>query len=379
MTIAFVEPDTEEGPVVVVFLRGGADGLSLVPPTRDDDYHRERPRLAVAPREALRLDGLFGLHPALRGLDRLFEEGVLTVVPACGSDDDTRSHFEAQDLMEQGGRSQGGGWLGRFLRRDREPWPTQGQSDPSEDRAGGALTAVAFGATLPLSLLGAPGAVALRSIDELRLGESQRPLAAPLARLYDGDPLLGPSAREALRALDTVERLRAEPYRPAAGACYGDDDFSGGLRLVAQLVKSSLGLRAACVDLPGWDSHALQSQVMEPLMRSLATGLTAFAADLGPRLARTSVVVMTEFGRRVGENSALGTDHGRGSALFVMGGGTRGGVRGAWPGLDPGRLEGPGDVRVATDYRDVLASVLARHGATAGAVFPGRAANPTLA
>jgi uncharacterized protein (DUF1501 family) len=370
MPIAFVEPHQEEGPVVVVFLRGGADGLSLVPPVGDDDYHRERPGLAVPAGEALRLDGLFGLHPALRGLDRLFEEGVLTVVPACGSDDDTRSHFEAQDLMEQGGRTQGGGWLGRFLRRGRDPVPAERSEAP--DPAAGALTAVAFGASLPLSLLGAPGAVALRSIDELRLGESQRPLAVPLSRLYADDLLLGPSAREALRALETVERLRAEPIPPTAGARYGDDDFSTGLRLVAQLVKSNLGLRAACVDLPGWDSHALQSQVMEPLMRSLATGLAALAADLGPWLSRTSVVVMTEFGRRVGENSALGTDHGRGSVMLVMGGGTKGGVLGPWPGLDPARLEGPGDVPVATDYRDVLASVLSRHGASAESVFPGR-------
>jgi uncharacterized protein (DUF1501 family) len=375
MPIAFVQRDAEEGAVVAVFLRGGADGLSLIPPVGDDDYHRERPRLAVSPAEALRLDGLFGFHPALRGLERLFAEGVLTVVPACGSDDDTRSHFEAQDLMEQGGRSQGGGWLGRFLRQGRGPMPLDARRE-AEDQAAGALTAVAFGPSLPLSLLGGPGAVALRSIDELSLGASQGPMTAPLGQLYDDDPLLGPSAREALRALDTVARLRAEPYRPAPGALYGEDDLSLGLRLVAQLVKSNLGLRAASVDLPGWDSHALQAQVMEPLMRSLATGLVAFATDLGPLLSRTSVVVMTEFGRRVGENSALGTDHGRGSAMLVMGGRTTGGVRGRWPGLAPARLEGPGDVPVATDYRDVLASVLARHGACGDTVFPGRGSNP---
>ena len=276
MPIAFVDGRGQEGPVVVVFLRGGADGLSLVPPVGDDDYHRERPRLAVPADAALRLDGLFGLHPALRGLDRLFEEGVLTVVPACGSDDDTRSHFEAQDLMEQGGRTQGGGWLGRFLRRGRDP--VLAEPGEAREQGEGALTAVAFGASLPLSLLGAPGGVAVRSIDELRLGESERPLAAPLARLYDDDLLLGPSAREALRALATVERLREKPIPPAAEARYGDDDFSTGLRLVAQLVKSDLGLRAACVDLPGWDSHALQSQVMEPLMRSLANGLVAVSS-----------------------------------------------------------------------------------------------------
>jgi len=348
----------EPGTVVVVFLRGGADGLTLVPPVGDDDYHRERPHLAVTPGAAVRLDGLFGLHPALRGLEPLYAEGLLTVVPACGSDDDTRSHFEAQDLMEQGGRNEAGGFLGRFLRARRE--------------GGGPLPAVAIGASLPLSLLGAPGAVALRSIDELSLGQSQRPLVPALRDLYAGDSLLGESAEEALGALQTLERLQAEPRRVASGVAYADDDFSTGLSLVARLIKEDLGLRAACVDLPGWDSHALQAQVMEPLMRSLSTGLLAFARDLGPRLGHTSVVVLTEFGRRLGENSALGTDHGRGSVMLLVGGGTRGGVQGVWPGLGPSALEGPGDVTVANDFRDVLASVFSRHRASVPGLLEAR-------
>jgi uncharacterized protein (DUF1501 family) len=107
-------------------------------------------------------------------------------------------------------------------------------------------------------------------------------------------------------------------------------------------------------------------------MRALARGLSAFATDLGPALARTSVVVMSEFGRRVAENASLGTDHGRGGAMLVLGGGTAGGMHCRWPGLEDDRLVGPGDLPVVHDYRDVLAAVLVRHGTPdASGVFPG--------
>jgi uncharacterized protein (DUF1501 family) len=359
------------GAVVVVFLRGGADGLSLVPPIGDDDYHRSRPQLAVAPKDALRLDGLFGLHPALGDLLPLFREGQLAVVPACGSDDDTRSHFEAQDRMEQGGPAVAGGWLGRWLREQT--------GQPDRDRSPGGLAAVGLGTALPESLRGAPGAVVLRSLDELSLGGDGAPgavLRDQLLALYAGDPLLSGPARDTLAAVARLERMRSTAYHPPLGASYDDDAFAASLQQVARLLRADVGVRAACLDLPGWDSHVFQDAALSPRMRQLARGLAAFARDLGPLLQRTSVVVMTEFGRRVRENSALGTDHGRGSVLLVLGGGTPGGVHGRWPGLSPDVLEGPGDVPAANDYRDVLASVLLRHGRPSAAAFPG---HPTAA
>ncbi len=345
--------------LVVVFLRGGADGLSLVPPVGDDDYHRARPRIAVSAKEGVALDHRFALHPCLAALEPAFHEGCLAVVPACGSDDDTRSHFEAQDLMEHGSRTIAGGWIGRWLRRS-----SHGES--------AALSALALGSEVPESLRSAPSATVLRSLDDLALDVDAPPRAA-MAELYAGDDMLAASARDALSAVERMGRLRADAYRPERGAVYADEAFASGLRQIAQLVKAEVGVQAATIDLFGWDSHFLQATLIEPQMRILASGLAAFAADLGPRLATTSVVVMSEFGRRVHENSALGTDHGRGGALFVLGGGVRGGVHGTWPGLADGSLDGPGDVAVANDYRDVLAPVLARHGGGADAAFPGRA------
>jgi uncharacterized protein (DUF1501 family) len=352
--------------LVAIFLRGAADGLALVPPVGDDDYHRARPRLAIAEREGLKLDGFFALNPQLAELLPLFQEGQLSIVHACGSDDDTRSHFEAQDLMEHGGTSVAGGWIGRWLRCTG---------------ASGALSALSFGAQLPESLRGAPSATALQSLDELRPGEDTPQLRARLAELYRGDSLLGASALAALAAAERIGAIAAAPYLPEHGASYATStdgelarEFGGGLARIAQLVKADLGVRAATLDLDGWDSHFVQETTIAPRLRALSLGLSAFARDLGPRLAMTSIVVMTEFGRRVGENGSLGTDHGRGGVFFVLGGRTSGGMHCRWPGLGQGSLIGPGDLAVVHDYRDVLAGVLARH-AAAGEferIFPGR-------
>ena len=337
--------------LVVVFLRGAADGLELVPPTGEDAYYRARPLLGVRPEDALALDDRFGLHPGLGALHPLFLDGELAVVHAAGSEDSSRSHFEAQDLMEHGGLA-AGGWLGRFLRYRQAPAP-------------GALSAVALGKTLPECLRGAPAAAVMQSLDDFTLGPESDALLPRLARLYapeDGE--LGRSARDTLEALRRIEALRAEPYLPAGGAEYPKDEFGRSLRELARLIKARVGLEAATLDLGGWDSHLAQETLLGPLMTRLARGLAAFYQDLGADMETTSVVVMTEVGRRVRENASLGTDHGRGSVMFVLGGGVRGGrVSGAWPGLDESVLEGPGDLPVLNNYRDVLAPVLRRHGA----------------
>lgn len=352
--------------LVVIFLRGGADGLTLVPPLGDDDYHRARPQLRVRERDAVRLDDFFGLHPRLAGLAPLYAEGDLAIVHAVGSEDVTRSHFEAQDLMEHGGLA-AGGWLGRFLRYrpGRQP---------------GALAAVAIGAELPECLRGAPAVSVFRSVDELSLGERAHVLAPQLARLYGarGDAL-GAAGRDTLEALSRVERLRAARYVPAHDAVYPNDELGRGLMQVARLIKARVGLEAASIDLDGWDSHFAQQALIEPLMARLASALLAFHRDLGPMMATTTVVVMTEFGRRLAENASLGTDHGRGSVMMMLGGGVRGGrVLGSWPGLAAGLLDGPGDLPVTVNYRDVLAPIIGRQrpGAPLGRIFPEYALAP---
>jgi uncharacterized protein (DUF1501 family) len=351
--------------LVVVFLRGAADGLTLVAPVADDNYHKFRPRLAVKTSAAVRLDDVFGLHPNLRALESAWKEGELAIIHGAGGESDTRSHFEAQDLMEHGGLA-AGGWLGRFLRL----------RGPTENP----LSAVALSPTLPESLSGAPSAAALQSLEDFaiedkRARQPRQNFTQQLQRLYalEQGPLRGAANNtfEALRRMEAIDSKAA----PANGAVYAvNDSFATGLRQVAQLIRADVGLDAASVDLGGWDSHFTQQTLIEPLMHRLANGLAAFRQDLGPRMATTTVVIMTEFGRRVAENGGFGTDHGRGGAMFVMGGGVKGGrVYGGWPGLKPEMLEGPGDLPVWNNYRNILAPVLARHGADAAnlpRIFP---------
>ncbi|HEY6168475.1 MAG TPA: DUF1501 domain-containing protein [Verrucomicrobiae bacterium] len=352
--------------LVVIFLRGGADGLNLVAPVEDDGYYKARPRIAISKANALKLDGFFGLNPLLKPLHTLYEQGALAIVHATGSEDDTRSHFEAQDLMEHGGVV-GGGWLGRFLRA-------------RPGNVSGPLAAVAFGRAMPESFRGAPSATVMESFDDFLLGGKSTALASALGRLYGAEEnQIGHAGRDTLGALKRIEILRDTLYQPANGAEYGRDDFSKRLLQLARLVKARVGMEAAAVDLGGWDSHTSQGLIMDPLMTRLATGLAAFHRDLGEEMARTTVVVMTEFGRRLAENSAFGTDHGRGSVMFALGGGIRGGrVLGRWPGLKNEVLEGPGDVPVATNYRNVLAPLLQKHSSDVklAQVFPQFALEP---
>jgi uncharacterized protein (DUF1501 family) len=357
--------------LVVVFLRGAADGLTLVAPIEDDDYHRFRPRLAVKKSDAVRLDGTFGLHPNLRPLEAAWKDGDLAIIHAAGGESDTRSHFEAQDLMEHGGIA-AGGWLGRFLR----------SRGPSQSPLG----AVALAPTLPEVLSGAPSAAAFQSLDEFGFGKSGgADFNRELRRLYEQETEALHNAAvntfEAMRRIESIDRKAA----PDHGATYDEkDDFARGLRQVAQLIKADVGLDVASVDLGGWDTHFTQLSSIEPLMRRLSAGLAAFRQDLGPRMARTTVFVMTEFGRTVQENSAFGTDHGRGTAMFVLGGGVQGGkVHGQWRGLAELEKRGGSDVYedlpVLNNYRDILAPVLLRHGAPAenlSRIFPSYTLSP---
>lgn len=335
--------------LVSVFLRGGADGLHLVPPVADDAYHRSRPSIAVSAADALQLDDTFGLHPALAPLLPIFKDGSLAIVHQCGTADETRSHFSAEDFLNHGGL-EGGGWIGRFLHHTRS----------ADD---GPLTAVSIGPNVADSLRGS-AAVAMRSLEEFTIGASNPALRSQLGQLYGkaGGPL-GSAGAATLTALSRIESVQRQQDSTSASAGYGTDDFSSGLRLIARLIRARVGLRAATIELGGWDSHFAQLTLTAGLMNRLATGLAAFHRDLGSELRRVHLTVTTEFGRRLAENVSAGTDHGRASTFFCMGGGLAGGrIMADWPqgGLASGLLDGPGDLPVKFPLHHALGSVLRR-------------------
>ena len=370
-----------ESMLVCVYLRGAADALSLVVPHADDRYYALRPTLGI-PRpddrkaksedRVIDLDGQFGLHPGLAKLVSLFRANELAIVHAVGSDDQTRSHFEAQDRMEHAGAKDApaaSGWIARALSNRVADGKTNSRAS---------LAAVAIGTAAPESLRGA-GVAVLRSASDYRLGPKEDPdFTAALAAMYALEPhgslpLDAELASAGKEALTTLEKLRAMPARAPADASYPSNAFGDGLREIALLAHADLGVEVACVDYDGWDSHFVQGSLIDGLAKGLGDGLAAFRADLGERFDDVTVVVMSEFGRRAYENTSLGTDHGRAGCMFVMGGKVRGGrVIAEWPGLDADSLEPPGDLRVTLDFRDVLAEIVAlRMGGDASRVFPG--------
>ncbi|MGV3615085.1 MAG: DUF1501 domain-containing protein [Fimbriimonas sp.] len=356
--------------VVVVFLRGGADALSIVAPYGDEEYYRARPNLALPKRDLAVLDDTFGLHPALRPLHALYEEGKLAAVHAVGSHDATRSHFEAMDTMERGVADRVGpssGWVARYLAA-------------SEAESASPLRAVAFGHTTPTALVGATDAVTLASLGDFQL---QAPPAArqALAAMYrPGRDEVAQAGRETLQVLETLDRLDPGKQLPRNQAKYPDTGLGQALRQVATLVRADVGLEVACVDQGAYDTHVAQGTTagwLPTLLTELGDSLGAFAQDLGKDLDRVTVVVMSEFGRRIAENTGLGTDHGHGGAMLLLGGGVKGGrVHARWPGL--AERVGPGDLAATTDYRDVLAEVLAARLPTSdlSEVFAGHRATP---
>src|SRR5262245_44359659 len=185
----------EQHTLVVIFLRGGADGLNMVAPLADDGYYKARPRIAIKKSDAISLDGFFGLNPLLKDLAPAYHEGALAIIHAAGSEDSTRSHFEAQDLMEHGGLN-GGGWLGRFLRA-------------KASTTGGPLSAVAVGRSVPECLRGAPTATVLESLDDFSLGAKRASLVRALGDLYGLEMnALGDAGRSTLEAVKRIEALR---------------------------------------------------------------------------------------------------------------------------------------------------------------------------
>lgn len=364
--------------VVSIFLRGGADGLNIVAPYAEDGYHRNRPALRLhrphegAPGErVLDLDGFFGFHPALAPALPLFRDGKLAIVHAAGSGDQTRSHFEAMNTMERGlaAGSQGSasGWLARYL----------AISEPAQPSP---LRAVAFGGTMPDSLRGGTSAIAVDTLDDFRLDCEHEPeMRAALRDLYgSGKDAMAQAGAETLQVLETLNRLDPKHYRPSHGATYPDSDLGRALMQVGLLIRAEIGLEIAVLDKGGWDTHVAQGNLLGPILQDLGAALAAFDQDLGTEMNGVTVVVQTEFGRRLKENSGLGTDHGRASVMFAMGGGVRGGrVIANWPGLEETQLEPPGDLRMTTDYRRVLAEVLDhRYGAASGRVFEGMSPAP---
>lgn len=398
--------------LVVVFLRGAMDALSLVSPGQNhpDRGNYEDNRVATRVPYSGTGAGLplgatnWQLHPRASALNTLYAQGHLAVVLGAGQAQPqpvVRSHFEAQANLEigvGGGSGSGIGWLTRHLVSANLP-------------ANVPVPAVSMGSITASSLLGSTEAITMASGQDFRLdlgnwpwnaADVYQPAVAGLKGVIDVLPSLWqssvlPLATAGVTALDALALFRSinfgtynasnntGGYQPSGGATYPNSTFGTQLQNIAQLVKRNVGLRIATVDVGGWDTHNGQGKPSDSYdyfgnqVQGLSDGLGAFYTDLasdagGNFMKNVSVVTVSEFGRRVLENASGGTDHGYGTLMMALGASVNGGqIYGNFPGLANDQLFEGADVNVTTDYRRVLAEALiARLGnPNLGYVFPG--------
>jgi uncharacterized protein (DUF1501 family) len=376
--LAFAQPyDEPPGDILIcIFLRGGADTLNMIVPFGDEGYYAARPRLAIPRPDAreelktLDLDGFFGLHPSLAPLLPILKAQELLIVHGTGSPHENRSHFEAMDYMERGvldGYHVSNGWIGRHL-------AGLSRGNPSPIRG------VGWGEAAPTSMMGAPSTIALKSIMDYHLAGDEKTAALmmqSLLQLYnlESDSIYT-AAQATQAAIEVVQSVNYAQYQPKNGAEYPNGEFALALRQTAALIRAQVGLEVACIDLGGWDTHANQGGtqgIQARLMNELAAGLAAFHQDLGTEMNQVSVVVMSEFGRRVAENGSGGTDHGQGGAMLIL----SGGLQTAQPvfaqqfSLAAEQLK-EGDLAITTDYRHILTELLVKRlkNPSAQLVFP---------
>ncbi len=378
--------DSSNNKLIVILLRGAVDGLSVVPPYADSLYYSLRPSIAVAKpgnnNGVLDLDGHFGMHPALEPLLPLWRSKGLAFVHASGSPDPTRSHFDAQDYMESGMpgvKMVSSGWLNRLV-----------QEMPSNDSP---VQALNLGAVLPRIFAGT-GKVgsASRNLAENKLVLDRPIIADYFSQLYrDEGTDLGQAFAEGMSAHKTIENAMSEvenaPSTPtdvpnanspnqsvsalvseqkaASRGAPSPRNYGNFGNQLGKLMNHDPSIQIAFTDFGGWDTHVNQGNGNGQLankLKPLATGLYELAYALGPLYSKTTIVVMSEFGRTVKENGNNGTDHGHGNVIWLMGGTIPGGkVYGRWSDLSPNNLYEGRDVPATTDFRDIICYILNNH------------------
>jgi uncharacterized protein (DUF1501 family) len=371
--------------LVTIFLRGGADSLNAFVPYGDPNYYKYRPTIAITEKGEKGAPGLtkikgndyWGLSPGLAGMLPLFEEGVLVPIINVGSPHDTRSHFSAQDYMERGAPGNArvtNGWLNRYLEASKKPFDA-----PLRGLSAQALLPRALRGDYPVlagdnhtehmelfadlyapqnmeNMIAREGA-GPTSGSRLDARPNQNAEAKTLTADMTRDiiTLSGTNAVERIKALDKAAMTPTDASYPGGGLAHQ-------LRTIAKVIKANVGLEVAQADYGGWDTHRGQGGVEgqhTKLLHHLSDCLLAFREDLGKRMDKVMVLVMSEFGRTVHENGSQGTDHGRGGFMLAMGnmiqGGKFYGIHKGMEDLEHGRYQ-----PVHTDYRNVFAESITR-------------------
>ncbi len=353
-----VNPNSKR--LIVIFLRGAVDGLSVVVPYTETAYYSARKRIAIPqPDKAggvLDLDGRFGLHPSLAALMPLWKQKNLAFIHACGSPGPSRSHFDAQEYMETGTpgiKNTQDGWMNRLLAL------LTVENNP--------IQAVNVGSTIPRILA---GNAAIATIPAGRRVAKRLPIDNPqlttsFDKLYSGDDALSKTYRDAREAREALMENSDVEMQMANNGAPLPRGFTRDAQRLARLMVRDSRIELAFLALGGWDTHINQGNTKGQLaqrLQRLGDGLATLQKELGEVYKNTNIVVMSEFGRTVKENGNGGTDHGHGNVMWLLGGNVSGGkVYGNFPGLSNNQLHEGRDLAVTTDFRDAIATVLQRH------------------
>lgn len=345
--------------LIVIFLRGGVDGLNVVIPYQEDVYYDVRPKIAIpAPGEengAINLDGQFGLHPALASIMPFWKNRSLAFIHACGLNNDTRSHFDAQYYMETGipgNKKIPDGWMNRLLANLPKDRPTQ---------------AVNLGDTPPRILMGEMSVASLpRGRKSTRSLPIDRPkVYAAFDSLYSGNDELSQVYQEGRQARDLLLADLEKEMEEASAGAPPPRGFASDAKNLAEIMVGDSRTQLGFLALGGWDTHVNQGNskgLLARRLKPLGEGLVTLVEELGSLYSNTVILVMSEFGRTVKENGNGGTDHGHGNVMWVLGGAVRGGqVYGEWPGLEESELFQKRDLTVTTDFRNPIASIFEQH------------------
>lgn len=361
--------------LVVVFLRGGIDGLNLIVPHGDKHYYEHRKRIAIPrpgsdPKSAIDLDGFFGLHPAAKNLAPVFESGICRALHAVGYAQNSRSHFEEQDTWETGvigNTISSDGWLNRHLHS------TSGH---------GTIRAVSIGNNLPRILRGRAPAYSIRSVGDLAMPQlpgDPDAVAAALREAYCEQPdnqtghlheLMARTASSTLDGARQLKELAETEYQPRNGVSYEKTPISKSFQEAARLIRADIGTEVIEIDYGGWDTHNNQGGSDGPYanrLAALADALATFATDLDEKMKDVMLLTLSDFGRTAKENGNRGTDHGWANCMLALGGATMSPARkkspvgGAWPGLAPEQLHQDRDLSHTTDFRDVIGDAISAH------------------
>lgn len=348
-TARAASPSKDGRVLVVVQLDGGNDGINTVVPFADEGYAKHRKALRIATKDLLKVDGLVGLHPAMRGSAKLLETGRLAIVPGVGYPNPNRSHFESMAIWQSARldaeERDGPGWLGRGL-------------DEGPTTAGGPGSSLFVGAgSVPVALRGRRSiASSLDRFEDLTLDPSAK-ASRGIAAGPAGDDLAAFVRRSTLDAYASSDRLAALAQGRDGGPAYPPSGLGTRLRTVARLLKGGHPARIFYTTQSGYDTHAGQSSSHYSLLDELSDALLAFLDDLKASGLDDRVVLLTfsEFGRRVAENGSAGTDHGTAGPVLLAGPNVKAGLHGSYPSLTD--LDS-GDLKMTVDFRRVYATIL---------------------